>query len=50
MRTVFETRLQGLLHELDGSIPLGLVRDGAVLQSIVLDHPLMDTQGSKQSY
>lgn len=44
LRTVFETWLQGFLHELDRRIPLRFVRDGTVLQSIVLDHPLSHTQ------
>lgn len=29
--TVSEAGLQGLLHEVDGRVPLGLVRDRAVL-------------------
>lgn len=45
--TVFKTGLQSLLHELDGGVPLRLVRDGAILQSVVLDHSLGEANKPK---
>lgn len=41
--TVFQPRLESFRHEADGAVPLGLVCDGAVLQGVVLNHPLKHT-------